>query len=79
MGYRLAIRPGSAGQWLLIGHLFETADEARWHFERNAARFKRIVRVNRRPLNAPAKVHPDLDPNRLAFARYLVRTGRLAA
>ena len=79
MWYCVAIRPGGAGQWMFTAPVFDSAEEAGRYMDALPIRFKRIVQVGRRRNGPSCEPHPDLDRNRLAFARYLVQTGRLAA
>ena len=75
LGYRVAAR--IAGHWMVTGPTFGSREEASAHMEGVRAPFKRIVAITI-PRRRHDQVSPlALDPNRLAFIRFLVATRRL--
>ena len=74
-GYRVAAP--IAGHWRVTGPTFNNRDEASAHMEGVRFPFKRIVAITIPTTRHDHVPVPNLDRNRLAFARFLVETGRL--
>jgi len=75
MGYRVAAR--IAGYWMVTGPTFDSREEASAHMEGVRAPFKRVVAITIRRRRHERVSVLTLDPNRLAFVRFLVDTRRL--
>lgn len=79
MQYRIAVYADDLGQWVQVGPVFDSFDDAVRFLERFATPFKRLVQV---PAQEEVELPKDdgvvLDPRRLEFVRFLIRTGRIS-
>lgn len=80
MRYRVAVYADDLGQWVHVGPVFTSREEAVQFLDTFATPFKRLVQLP--PSEAVDEQQGDslasLDRHRLEFARFLVETGRLS-
>lgn len=80
MRYRVAVYADDLGQWVRVGPCFTYREDAVRYLATFASPFKRLVEENvddEDMPNAPAAAF-GLSMQRLEFAQFLIRTGRLS-
>ncbi|MBI4492520.1 MAG: hypothetical protein HY690_06980 [Chloroflexi bacterium] len=79
MRYRVAVYADDLGQWVHVGPVFTSREEAVRFLDTFATPFKRLVQLP--PSEGVEEPQADplagLDRRRLEFVRFLVETGRL--
>jgi hypothetical protein len=84
--YRIAVYAEELGQWVQVGPVFTSLEEAVQFLDTFATPFKRLVQVDDlepvpatggSPMAGVGDGEVTLDPKRLEFVRYLIQTGRL--